>query len=196
MNPKHLLPDEIDQILDDELGFGTAPRMAHVAECEDCRRKLEDARVVTGLIEKLPHHAPSHRFSERVMADVPVFVPWYVAARGEITEWIPAAGRSRKVALGAGAAVVVALSVITVALATQAHLLVFAANIATDRVRAVMVAGIGSVLTGLFGEQAFSAVAQHGAVGFAIAGCAMLLSIGAAFASLRALATSASRRRG
>jgi hypothetical protein len=196
VNPKHLTPDEIDQILDDELGFGTAPRMAHVAECEACRGKLEDARAVTGLIEKLPRLAPSHRFSERVMAEVPVFVPWYVAARDEITDWIPAAGRSRPVAFAAGAAVIVALSAITVTLVTQAHVLIFAANVGADRLREVAVDGVGAVLTSVFGEQTFNAVAQHGAVGFAIAGAAMLISIGAAFASLRALATSASRRRG
>jgi hypothetical protein len=83
-----------------------------------------------------------------------------------------------------------------VLLVTQAHVLLFAANVGADRLRDVMVSGVGSVLTSVFGEQTFNAVAQHGAVGFAIAGGAMLLSIGVAFASLRALATSASRRRG
>ena len=119
-----------------------------------------------------------------------------MAARDEISEWIPAAGRSRPVALATGAAAIVALSLITLVLVTQAHVILFAANVAADRLRGVMVNGVGAVLTSLFGEQTFNAVAEHGAVGFAIAGGAMLLSIGAAFASLRALATSASRRRG
>jgi hypothetical protein len=196
VNHRHLLPDEIDQLLDDEVGFGTAPLKAHLAECNDCRGRLDDARAVTDLIEKVPHLAPSHRFSERVMARVPVFVPWHVAARDSIAEWLPAAGRSRKVALAAGGVMAAVLTVITVALATQTDLLLFAANVAVDRIRDVAVASVGSVVVNLFGEQTFNAVAQHGTVGFAMVGGAMLLGLGIAFASLRALAASASRRRG
>src|SRR3954467_1648821 len=86
VNHRHLLPDEIDQLVDDEIGFGTAPLKAHVAECRDCQVRLEEARAVTGLIEQLPRLAPSHRFTDRVMAQVPVFVPWHVAARDEIAK--------------------------------------------------------------------------------------------------------------
>jgi hypothetical protein len=196
VNHRHLLPDEIDQLLDDEVGLGAAPLKAHIAECGECRARLDDARAVTDLIEKLPHLAPSHRFHERVMGEVQPFVPWHVAARDSIAEWIPAAGQSRKIALVAGTAVAAVLALVTVVLATQIDLLAFAANIAVDRMREAAGAGVGSVVVGLFGEQAFNAVAQHGAVGFALAGGALLLGLGAAFASLRALAASASRRRG
>lgn len=196
MNHRHLLPDEIDQLLDDELGFGMAPLKAHLSECDACRGKLEDARAVTALIEHLPHHVPSHRFAERVMAEVPVFVPWHVAARDSLSEWIPAAGRSRKVALGAAGAIAAVLAVITVGLATQTDLLVFATDVAVDRIREVTVSGLSNVIVGVFGTQTFDAVARHGTVGFAIAGGALLLGFGAAFASLRALAASANRRRG
>jgi hypothetical protein len=193
---RHLLPEEIDLLLDDDGGFGMVPLKAHISECADCRGRLDDARAVTNLIEQLPHLVPSHRFSERVMAEVPVFVPWYVAARDSIAEWIPAAGRSRNVALAAGSAVAAVLALITVALATQTDLLVFAMDILVDRTREVFVTGTGSIIVGLFGAQAFDAVARNGTVGFAIAGGALLLGFGAAFASLRALAASATRRRG
>ena len=33
MNHRHLLPDEIDLLLDDEVGFGVAPLKAHVRDC-------------------------------------------------------------------------------------------------------------------------------------------------------------------
>lgn len=196
MNHRHLLPDEIDQLLDDEVGFGAAPLKAHVAECDVCRDAVAHARSVTDLIEKLPHLAPSHRFSERVMAGVPVFVPWHVAARDSIAEWIPAAGRSRKVALVVGAVVAGVLTLATVALATQSDLLVFAADVAIDRVRDLAVTGGSNVVVSLFGEQAFNAVAQRGTFGIALAGALLLLGTGAALASLRALAASARRRRG
>ena len=44
MNHRHLLPDEIDLLLDDEVGFGVNPLRSHVRDCADCRAKVEDAR--------------------------------------------------------------------------------------------------------------------------------------------------------
>ena len=196
MNHRHLLPDEIDQLLDDELGFGMAPLKAHLSECDDCRGRFEDARAVTDLIDKLPHHVPSHRFADEVMGKVEVFVPWHVAARDSISAWIPAAERSRKVAVFAAAGVTGVLTLVTLALATQSDLLVLASDVLVDRTRDVVVGGVGSVVVGLFGAPAFDAVAQYGSLGFAAVGGLMLLGAGGAFASLRALAATASRRRG
>lgn len=196
MNHRHLLPDEIDQLLDDEVGFGAAPLKAHIAQCDDCRGRLDDARAVTALIEQLPHLAPSHRFSERVMGEVQPFVPWHVAARDAIADLIPAAAQSRKVAIAAASAIAALLALVTMVLATQADLLALTANVAVDRTRELLVSGVGAVVANLFGAQTFNAVAQYGALGFALAGGALLLALAAAFASLRALAASASRRRG
>lgn len=196
MNHRHLLPDEIDQLLDDEVGFGTAPLKAHVSDCPDCRGKLEDARSVTSIVERLPRLAPSHRFTERVMSQVPVFVPWHAATREWIAEWVPAAGRSRKVAMVAAGAISVVLGLVTIALVTQSDLILLASNVAVDRMREIIVAGVGGVVVNLFGEQTFNAVAQYGTMGFALAGLAMLGAVAGTYASLRALAASASRRRG
>lgn len=196
MKHRHLLPDEIDQLLDDELGFGMAPLKAHLSECDDCRGRFEDARAVTDLIDKLPHLVPSHRFADGVMNKVEVFVPWHVAARDSIASWIPAAGRSRKVAMVVGAGVAGVLTIATAALATQSDLLVFAADVVTDRARDLVVGGMGNLVVGLFGAQAFDAVARYGVMGFVAVGGLLLLGAGGTVASLRALAATASRRRG
>jgi hypothetical protein len=193
---RHLLPDEIDQLLDDELGFGMAPLKAHLSECDDCRGRFEDARAVTDLIDKLPHLVPSHRFADEVMNKVEVFVPWHAAARDSIASWIPAAGRSRKVAMVAGAGIAGVLTIATAALATQSDLLVFAADVVTERARDLVVGGVGNVVVGLFGAPVFDAVAQYGAMGFVAVGGLLLLGAGGTVASLRALAATASRRRG
>jgi hypothetical protein len=193
---RHLLPDEIDQLLDDELGFGMAPLKAHLSECDECRGRLDDARAVTNLIEKLPHLVPSHRFAEGVMTRVEVFVPWHVAARDAIAAWIPAAGRNRRVAAAAGFGVAGVLSLVTLVLATQSDLLVFAADVITDRARDLVVGGVGDLVVGLFGAPAFDAVARYGTLGFVTAGAFMLLGAGGTVVSLRALAATASRRRG
>src|SRR4051812_10035276 len=113
MNHRHLLPDEIDLLLDDEVGFGVAPLKAHIRDCADCRTKVEDARTVVDALEDLPHFAPSHRFSDRVMSQVPVFVPWHVAARDSALQWLP---RSRPARLAVAAMATSAASVLTVAI--------------------------------------------------------------------------------
>jgi hypothetical protein len=193
---RHLLPDEIDQLLDDELGFGMAPLKDHLSECDECRGRFDDARAVTDLIEKIPHLVPSHRFADGVMSKVEVFVPWHIAARDSIASWIPAAGRSRKVAMVAAAGIASVLTLVMVALATQSDLLVFAGDVLADRTREIVVSSMGNLVVGLFGAAAFDAVARYGTLGFVAVGGLMLLGAGGAFASLRALAATASRRRG
>ena len=46
MEHRHLLPEEIDLLLDGEVGFGVQPLRAHVRGCDLCRRELEDARAL------------------------------------------------------------------------------------------------------------------------------------------------------
>ena len=46
MQHRHLLPNEIDLLLDGEVGFGVAPLRAHVDGCEDCQARLARSRKV------------------------------------------------------------------------------------------------------------------------------------------------------
>ena len=54
MNHRHLLPDEIDLLLDDEVGFGVAPLKAHIRDCAECRAKLDEAQLVVDALEDSP----------------------------------------------------------------------------------------------------------------------------------------------
>ena len=87
MTHRHLLPDEIDALLDSEVGFGVAPLEAHLRECASCRADLEAGRRVVEAIEQLPRLAPTPLFGDHVMAQVNVYEPWYVAARDTADEW-------------------------------------------------------------------------------------------------------------
>src|SRR3954471_8113562 len=131
MNHRHLLPDEIDLLLDDdEVGFGANPLKAHVRDCAECRMKVDEARSIVDALEDLPHFAPPHSFANRVMAHVPVFVPWHVSARQTLARHAPHP-RSARGALG-GLATAVA-SVLTVAILwilTQPDVLVVASGAA------------------------------------------------------------------
>src|SRR3569833_2772172 len=114
MNHRHLLPDEIDLLLDDdEVGFGANPLKLHVRDCTECRSKVDEARFIVESLEDLPHFAPSHSFANRVMAQVPVFVPWHVSLRQTVAQYVPQS-RSARLALG-GLATAVA-SVLTIAI--------------------------------------------------------------------------------
>ncbi len=99
---RHLLPDEFDLLVDEEIGFGVPELQAHVRECDQCRLELESARMVMARIESLPHLAPSPLFAQKVMAQVNVFEPWHVAAGNTIRALVPR-HRPVRVALAAAA---------------------------------------------------------------------------------------------
>ena len=135
MNHRHLLPDEIDLLLDDdEVGFGVNPLKAHIRDCADCRAQVEEARFVVDALEDLPHFAPSHTFADRVMTQVPVFVPWHVDGSPDRR---PVRRHSRgRLDIAVGGLATAVASVLTVAIlwiATQTDVLVVASGAAGDR---------------------------------------------------------------
>ena len=195
MNHRHLLPTEIDLLLDDEEGFGVAPLKAHVRSCTECQLKLEEARVVTDAIEELPHFAPSFRFADAIMAQVPVFVPWHVAARDAVQQWIPRSRPARVAALALASSVATALTVAILWISTRTDLLVFATSLAGSRMRELLIDGGRDALAGLFGAQALALAGQAGVVGVLALAGGFLITVAAATFGLRAIAVASSRRR-
>lgn len=196
MNHRHLLPDEIDLLLDDdEVGFGANPLKTHVRDCADCRAQVDEARFIVDSLEDLPHFAPSHSFANRVMTQVPVFVPWHVSLRQTIAQYLPQS-RSAQFALG-GLATAVA-SVITVAIlwiSTQTDVLVVASGAAGDQVKGLVYDAGNAILSTIFGDQMFAIIQSTGRVGIVAALLGMAAATAGSVAGLRALATASSRRR-
>jgi hypothetical protein len=195
MNHRHLLPDEIDLLLDDEVGFGVAPLKAHLHDCADCRAQFDEARFIAEALEDAPHFAPSHTFADRVLSQVPVFVPWHVTARDTVVRWLP---QSRPARLAVGALATSAASVLTLAIlwvATQTNVLALASGVAGDQVRSwINDAGHG-ILATVFGDQFFAMIRQTGTLGIAAALLGLVVVAGGSVAGLRALAAASSRRR-
>jgi hypothetical protein len=198
MNHRHLLPDEIDQLLDGEAGFGVAPLQAHLRDCAECRAALDEARVVVDALEHLPRFVPSSDFTNRVMAQVQVYEPWHVAARDAVAGWLrPLAPRSQPVRIAlAGAALSLAtiLSVGSIWLLAHLDAVVFFGGV----VRGNLVHAIGgagaALVEALVGRSGAQALGHN-------AGIIVLASIGlylimcaAAAALLRAAAVSRRRR--
>lgn len=194
MNHRHLLPNEIDLLVDGEAGFGVAPLRAHIDECAQCAAWLADERVVVDALEALPHFAPDSRLADRVMAQVPVFVPAHVAARDSVTRWLPQAGAARIAAAIVGTSVAGVLTLAMVWLASRGDAVVFMAGLVTDRFGAMISGAARDLAFALLGESAVATLQATGALGVTLL---VLGFIGAALGTLlglRRLATASARR--
>jgi hypothetical protein len=89
MHHRHLLPQELDLLVDGDVGFGVAPLRAHAESCEDCRAQLDELRAITAQLDSLPHFVPRHGFADRVMTQVQVIEPWHVALTEQARAVIP-----------------------------------------------------------------------------------------------------------
>ena len=193
MNHRHLLPNEIDLLVDGEAGFGVAPLRAHILECEDCRARLDDARVVVDALESLPHFAPDARLADRVMAQVPVFVPAHVAARDSVRRWLPTSSAARVAAVTIGTTMAGALTVAMLWLATRGDAVLFVSGLLGDRVRAAVAGALRDLAVALLGETALTALQATGAVGTSLLVLGFLLTALGTIAGIRRLATAGRR---
>ena len=196
MNHRHLLPDEIDLLLDGEVGFGVAPLRAHADQCADCRARIDESRALIESLEHLPELVPSPMFADRVMANVNVFVPWHVAARDAVLRWVPRSQPMRVLAGATAASVALVLSVASVwLLAHLDFLMFFVSGVAFDRAREVALAATGDALASVFGETAAQALLATGTTGVAMALIALLGTAVLALVALRRLVVARGRIR-
>ena len=194
MEHRHLLPDEIDQLLDGEAGFGVAPLVAHVEACPQCRAELAEARQVVSTLERIPHFAPSPLFAERVMARVQVFEPWHVTALDTAKRWLPASRPARALALGTTSVFALVASVLAVWVTVRLDAFLFFVGVAGQRARAAFFDAAGSAIAETFGTGALDALRSGGTTA-AIGITGFLAFVILAAVGLRALVATARRRR-
>jgi hypothetical protein len=194
MAHRHLLPNEIDLLVDGEAGFGVAELRAHVAECAECAARLVDARLVAVALEVLPHFAPDSRLGDRVMAHVPVFVPAHVAARDTVRRWLPRSGRARIAASVLGSAVAGAFTVALAWLAMRGDAVFFVGGMLGDRLRTTIVGAVHDLTLALLGESAVAALQASGAAGAALLAVGLIAAALVTVVGLRRLAVASTRR--
>lgn len=196
MKHRHLLPNEIDLLVDGDVGFGVAPLRAHLRECAECQAKVDEAGEIAMALEELPHLAPSTLFSERVMSQVQVFEPWHVAARDSLARFVPRSAPARVAAavFGSGAAIV--LASLSIWIAGRLDILAFLSGTAVQRGREVITSLVEGAIGTAFGPAALSFVRGTGSVGLIIATLALAGAAGIAVIGVRRLATASSRRAG
>ena len=193
MNHRHLLPNEIDLLVDGEAGFGVAPLRDHIDECQDCRGRFEEQRFVVDALEAVPHFAPDTRLADRVMSQVPVFVPAHVAARDSVARWMPKAGVARTAAAAVLASTTALLTLGLVWLATQGDAAVFITGLLGDRVRAVVLGAARDLAVVLLGEPALAAIRMTGTVGVGILLAGFTVTAFGTVVGIRRLATAGRR---
>ena len=193
MNHRHLLPNEIDLLVDGEAGFGVAPLRAHILECADCRERLDDARIVVHALEALPHFAPDSRLAERVMAQVPVFVPAHVAARDSVRRWLPRSTAARAAAVAVACSVAATLTFGMIWLALQGEAVVFVTGLLGDRFRGAVMGAARDLAVALLGDSALTALQGLGAMGASLLVLGFLLAAVGTVAGIRRLAVAGRR---
>lgn len=195
MDHRHLLPDEIDLLLDGEEGFGVTPLKAHLAQCAGCRAEYEAQREVSLALEALPHIAPSARFTEKVMASVHVFEPWHVTLRDHLRRALPRTQVGRAVVFGTGGVMAVTMTALTVWLAHRADAVLFLGALVGRRTREAVAGGVHEAVVSTVGQGAASTVASSGMAGVAIAASVVAAAILATAFGLKTLASASRSRR-
>ncbi len=196
MIDRHLLPNEIDLIVDGDVGFGVAPLRAHLRSCGECRTRVDDAREIVAALEELPHLAPSSLFSDRVMAQVQVFEPWHVAARNGLRSFVPRSIPARAAAAIGGVAATVMLGIFSFFAATRFDLVAFATSAAVTRSRGIIASVVETVVGATLGPTALEFIRATGALGLATSLLALLVLATVAILGVRRLALASSRRSG
>jgi hypothetical protein len=188
MHHRHLLPQELDLLVDGDVGFGVAPLRAHAESCDDCRAQLDELRAMTAQLDTLPHFVPRHGFADRVMTQVQVIEPWHVALSAQARALVPQSTGMRVLAAVGTALVGTTISGSALWLAFRADLLSWSYGTIADQ---------GS--KGLWAALAASArelVAPGGDLSVLALGAAALTatSLGAVLAFRRIAATARANR--
>ena len=133
MQHRHLLPQEIDLLVDGDAGFGVAPLRAHVEACAECRARVEALQGIAAELESVPHFTPRHGFAERVMTNVQVIEPWHIALGNQARAFVPQSTPMRVLAASGAVLTATTISGSALWLAFRADLLAWSYGAALER---------------------------------------------------------------
>lgn len=195
MDHQHLLPNEIDLLVDGDASQGVAALRARLAECDDCRARYDELRIVSDAVEAVPHFMPKLRFADAIMTNVQVVEPWHVALAGSATRLVPAGTLPRRLALVGTAIAGVAISGSAAWLAFRGDLTGWVFNLVIDRTREGIVNGVGDVAASVLGADAATTLAAGGLSTLAITTAVLAAATISALLAFRRIAATAAARR-
>lgn len=195
MDHRHLLPNEIDLLVDGSAGAVTAPLRAHLAECDDCRNRFDELRIVSDAVEAVPHFVPKLRFADSVMAGVQVSEPWHITATHSAQQLIPTS-RPLRLLAGVGASLgALVISGGAAWLAFRGDRAGWVMDLFVDRGRKSLVNGASEVATGALGTDAATTLVAGGLSTLAITAAVLATTTVLAILAFRRLAATAAAKR-
>jgi hypothetical protein len=189
MQHRHLLPQELDLLVDGDVGFGVTPLRAHVESCDECRERLDALRAVAIQLDALPHFTPRLNFADRVMHEVQVIEPWHVALTASARRLVPQSTGMRVLAAAGAGLAATTISGSALWLAFRADLLGWSSGAAIGTAGAGAWAGLQSFASELISTRTDLGVMALGAAVLTVS------SVGAVLA-FRGLAAVARANRG
>lgn len=160
---RHLLPQELDLLVDGDVGFGVTPLRAHVESCPECADRLEALRAVVAQLDAVPHFTPRFGFADRVMTEVQVIEPWHVALTDSARRLVPRSTAMRVLAAAGVGVVGTTISGSALWFAFRADLLGWTAGVALEQGAQGSWAAIGSSVRALLTAQPDSGALALGA---------------------------------
>ena len=184
MQHRHLLPQELDLLVDGDIGFGVSPLRAHVEACPECAERLEALRAVAIQLDALPHFTPRLGFADRVMQEVQVIEPWHVALAESARRLVPQSTGMRVLAAAGAGLAATTISGSAVWFAFRADLLGWLSGAAAGRGGEGVWSALASTARELVTARADAGALALGAAALAITAVAAVL----AFRGLAAVA--------
>ena len=195
MEHRHLLPNEIDLLVDGSAGAVTAPLRAHLADCDDCRKRYDELRVVSEAVEAVPHFVPKLRFADSVMAGVQVAEPWHLTVSHSATRIIPTS-KPLRLLTGVGASLgAIAISGSAAWLAFRGDRAGWVVDLFVDRGRRGIVSGASELAAGVLGTDAATTLVAGGLSTMAITAAVLATTTILAILAFRRLAATAAAKR-
>ena len=195
MEHRHLLPNEIDLLVDGSFSAANAPLRAHLVECDDCRKRVDELRIVSEAVEAVPHFVPKLRFADSVMAGVQVSEPWHLTVSQSAKQLIPTS-RPLRLLAGVGASVgAVAISGGAAWLAFRGDRAGWVMDLFVDRGRRGIVNGAREVAAGALGTDAATTLVAGGLPTLAITAAVLATTMILAILAFRRLAATAAAKR-
>jgi hypothetical protein len=198
VNQRHLLPEEFDQLLENEedSGADVSRLREHLSLCAACHKEFRSLQRIVGTLENLPYVAPNPLLAERVMTGVKVTRSWYVNARDLALRMVPKSRGSRAgfAVVGAAGAAVTTLLAMWAAQRTDAVL--FLAALTAEQAKGAMLSGARTAGMSFLGEPLTSMIERGGPLGVAGAVAGVAGSMAASAFVVRSLTNAGARRRG
>ncbi len=196
MNDPHLLPDQIDLLVDGDAGPDVTALRSHLDGCEPCRARYDAARRSAEAVEALPHFTPRLPFADQIMSKVERREPWHETVAARATRLVPPRGPLRLVSmLGAGVGAL-GISAVAFWMLLRWDLTAWLVNLGIEQGRRVAVAGVSGFAAEALGAPASAALARGELWPVLLTVALLALSVLLAGLGFRRLAATARAKRG